>query len=165
MIVHRNWHAPAHTEIGRLRTGAHGSRSFTIRCSGRSSRRTSSRAGELDRWNLLCWRANIVFPSLRSQRSLGLITMSLSLAILFVGILHRNLLVHKVLAVHIGNGRIGGLEVGEGDEAITLGQIVVIPSNLESKLAFVNTRFLIDQAQGTLTLGKMTRLPNRLNVS
>jgi hypothetical protein len=74
-----------------------------------------------------------MFPSLCGQRSLGLITMSLSLAILLVGVLHRNLLVHKVLTVHIGNGRVGGLKVGKRDETITLGQIVVIPSNLESK--------------------------------
>jgi hypothetical protein len=62
-----------------------------------------------------------MFPGLRCQRSLRLITMSLSLAILFVGILHRNLLVHEILTVHIGNGRVGGLEIGEGDETVTLG--------------------------------------------
>jgi hypothetical protein len=57
--------------------------------------------------NLLCWWANIVFPSLRGQRSLGLITMSLSFTILLVGVLHRNLLVHEVLTVHIGDSGIG----------------------------------------------------------
>lgn len=72
-----------------------------------------------------------MFPSLRGQRSLGLITMSLSLAILFVRILHGNLLIHEVLAVHIGNCCVRGLEIGKGDESIALGQIVVIPSNLE----------------------------------
>ena len=62
-----------------------------------------------------------MFPCLRCQHSLRLITMSLSLTILFVGILHRNLLVHEILTVHIGNGRVGGLEIGEGDETVTLG--------------------------------------------
>jgi hypothetical protein len=73
-----------------------------------------------------------MFPSLRCQRSLGLITMSLSLAILLVGILYGNLLVHKVLVVHIGNGRVGGFKIGKGHEPITLGKIIVIPSNLYS---------------------------------
>jgi hypothetical protein len=106
-----------------------------------------------------------VFPSLRGQRSLGLITMSLSLAILFVGILHGNLLVHEVLAIHISNGSVGGLEIGKGDESITLGQIVVIPSNLDVKLALIPTLFLTVQTQGQLTLGRLTKLPKRLNVS
>jgi hypothetical protein len=54
-----------------------------------------------------------MFPSLRGQRSLGLITMSLSLAILLVGVLHRHLLVHEILTIHIGNGSVGGFEVGK----------------------------------------------------
>jgi len=51
--------------------------------------------------------------SLRCEHSLGLVTMSISLAVFLVGILNRNFLVHEVLAVHVGNGVVRSFEVGK----------------------------------------------------
>lgn len=59
--------------------------------------------------------------------------MALALAVLLVGILNGYLFVHQNLAVHVGDGRIGGFEVGEGNESVALGEAVVVASNLEKK--------------------------------
>ena len=56
--------------------------------------------------------------------------MSLAFPILLVRILHRNLFVHQVLAIHVGDGRVRGFEIGKRHKSVSLGQIVVITSNL-----------------------------------
>lgn len=71
-----------------------------------------------------------VFPRLGSQRSLGRISMSLPFAILLVGVLHRDFLVHHVLAVHMLNRLITALEIGETDKAVALAEIRIIPRDL-----------------------------------
>lgn len=59
--------------------------------------------------------------------------MSLALAVLLVGVLNGHLLVHQDLAIHVGDGGIGGFKVGEGNESVTLGEVVVVAGNLEKK--------------------------------
>jgi hypothetical protein len=57
---------------------------------------------------------------LSREHSLRLVTMSLTLAVLLVGVLHRDLFVHEVLTVHVGDGVVGRLEIGERHEPIAL---------------------------------------------
>lgn len=64
------------------------------------------------------------------EQPFGLVAMTLALPVLLVGVLNRNLLIHEILSVEIGNGFIRSLEVGEGHEAIALGQVGVISGNL-----------------------------------
>jgi hypothetical protein len=67
---------------------------------------------------------------LGGEHSFGLVAVALALAVLFVRVLHRDLLVHQVLAVHVGDGVVGSFKVGKGDEAVTFGEVVFIPSDL-----------------------------------
>lgn len=71
-----------------------------------------------------------MLAGLSGQHSLGLVTMSFSLAILLVGILYRDLFVHEVLATHVGDRSIRRLEITKGHESVALGQVVVISRNL-----------------------------------
>ncbi len=64
------------------------------------------------------------------EHALGLVTVSLALAVLLVGILNGDLLAHHVLAVHAGNGGVGGVKVAKGDEAVALGQAMLVAGNL-----------------------------------
>jgi hypothetical protein len=48
---------------------------------------------------------------LGSEHPFGRITMSVTLAIFLVGVLHGYLLIHEILAVHVGNCIIGSLKV------------------------------------------------------
>lgn len=57
--------------------------------------------------------------------------MALTLAVLLVGVLDGDFLVHEVLAVHVGNGGIRVFERGEGDEAVALGKIGLVASDLD----------------------------------
>lgn len=56
--------------------------------------------------------------------------MSLSLAVLLEGVLHRHLLAEDVLPVEVGNGSITALEVAVADEAKALARAAIFPSNL-----------------------------------
>jgi len=51
--------------------------------------------------------------------------VALALAVLLVGVLDADVLVHEVLAVHVRDGVIGGLEVGVGHEAVVLREAVL----------------------------------------
>lgn len=66
-------------------------------------------------------RLDTVLASFRREGTLGSVTMALTLAVLLVGVLDADLLVHEVLAVHVRNGIIRGLKRREGDEAVALG--------------------------------------------
>jgi len=83
-------------------------------------------------WQRLACRLNIVLARLRGKQSFGLVAMTLALAVLLVGVLDRDLLIHEILSVEIGNGFIRSLEVGEGHETITLGQVGIISGDLKS---------------------------------
>lgn len=48
--------------------------------------------------------------------------MSLALAVFLVCVLHRDVFVHEELPVHVGDGVVGGFEVGVGYESVALGQ-------------------------------------------
>lgn len=59
------------------------------------------------------------------------VTVAFALAVLLVGVLDGDFLVHEVLAVHVGDGVVGGFKGGKGDEAVTLAQVVFISGDLE----------------------------------
>jgi hypothetical protein len=69
------------------------------------------------------------FRLLRKQ-TLRLVSVTLALAVLLVRILHRNLLVHHVLVVHVLDGVVRGLEVGVRHKSIALGQHLFVPCDL-----------------------------------
>ena len=71
-----------------------------------------------------------MFSCLGRQHSLGLIAVSFTLTIFLVGVLNRNLLVHKILAVHVLDGFVGGLEIGERDETVPLGKVGIVAGDL-----------------------------------
>lgn len=82
------------------------------------------------RRHLLSFRQHIVFLRLASQHPLRLITVSLALAVLLVGVLHRDLLVREVLPVHVRNRVVGGFERGVRDEAVALGETGLVARDL-----------------------------------
>lgn len=65
-------------------------------------------------------RLDIVPLSLVCQSSLGLVSVSLSLPILLVGILNRDVFIHDILAVHVRDGGVGGFEIRIRDKSVTL---------------------------------------------
>ena len=67
---------------------------------------------------------------LLGEHTFCLVSMALSLPILLVRILDRDLLIHHELAVHTGNGAIRRFKVAIGDEAIALGQAVLVAGDL-----------------------------------
>jgi hypothetical protein len=81
-------------------------------------------------WKWLALWLDIVLAGLRSQHSLGFVAVSLALSVLFIGVLDRDLLVHKVLAVHASDCAVGGFKVCKRDEAVALGQIRIVSGNL-----------------------------------
>lgn len=56
--------------------------------------------------------------------------MPLAFAVFFIGVLHGYLLIHEILAVHIGYGFVGSFKIGERNEAIALGKICVVAGHL-----------------------------------
>jgi hypothetical protein len=71
-----------------------------------------------------------MLASLGCQHPFCLITMSLAFPILLVCILYRNLFVHQVLTIHVGDSRVRGFEIGKRNKSISLREIVVITGNL-----------------------------------
>jgi hypothetical protein len=69
-------------------------------------------------WQRLDGRRNSVSLGLFGEHTFGFVSVSLALAILFIGILDCDLLGHDVLIVHTGDGCIRGLKVAVGDETI-----------------------------------------------
>jgi hypothetical protein len=78
----------------------------------------------------LYWQLHIVYPRLGGEHSLSLITVPFSFAVFLVGVLHRNLLVHQILAVHVRDGVVRRFEFGKRNESVALGQVCIISSNL-----------------------------------
>ena len=72
-------------------------------------------------WQRLNSRRNSVSLCLFREQPLGFVSVSLALSVLLVRILYCDLLAHNVLVVHIGDGRIRGLEIAVRDEAVALG--------------------------------------------
>ena len=56
--------------------------------------------------------------------------MAFAFAILLVGILYTDLLIHEVLSAHVRDCIVGGLEVGVGDEAVAFGEVGLVASDL-----------------------------------
>lgn len=73
-----------------------------------------------------------MLPGLIGQHAFSLVSMSFSFAVFLVGVLDGDFLVHKVLAVHVGDRIIGGFEVGKGYEPVAFGEVVVVSSDLAS---------------------------------
>ena len=71
-----------------------------------------------------------MLAGLGGEHSFGLVAMSFAFAVFLVGVLHGDLLVHEILAVHIGDGRVGGLKVPERHEPVALGEVVIIARDL-----------------------------------
>jgi hypothetical protein len=65
---------------------------------------------------------DVVFFRLAGKLTLGGVAVALSFAVFFVCVLHADFFVHQVLAVHVGDGVVGGFEVGVGDEAVAFGE-------------------------------------------
>ena len=67
---------------------------------------------------------------LRSEHAFGFVTVALTFAIFLIGVLYTDFLVHKVLPAHVGDGVVGGLKVGIGDEAVAFGQVGLVAGDL-----------------------------------
>lgn len=80
---------------------------------------------ESGREDLLFWD-DVVLLALGSKLALGLVAVALALAVLLVGVLDGDGLAEEVLAVHSGHGSIASLEGVKTNEAIALGDVVVI---------------------------------------
>ena len=66
-----------------------------------------------------------------SEHSLCLISVAVAFAVLLVRVLYRDVLVHEVLVMHVGDCVVGGLEVRVGYEAVAFGEIGFVASDLE----------------------------------
>ena len=75
---------------------------------------------------------DIVLLRLSSQKSFCFIAMPLILSVFLVCILNRDLLVHKKLAVEVGNCIIGRFKIRERYESIPLREVGLVASDLES---------------------------------
>jgi hypothetical protein len=97
-------------------------------------------------WRKACWRngaehlpngdwgagrLDAVGFGLGGEHTLGLVAVTLTFAVLFVGVLDGDFFVHEVLAIHVCNGIVGGLEIGEGDETVAFGEVGFITGNLD----------------------------------
>jgi hypothetical protein len=86
--------------------------------------------GEQLRRHRLYWNLNTVFGCFGSKLTLSLITMTATFAVLLHGVLNSDFAVHEELSMHAGNRGISGFEGSIRDEAITLGQIGAVTSDL-----------------------------------
>ena len=59
--------------------------------------------------------------------------MAFALAVLLVGVLDGDVFVHEVLVVHVGDGVVGGFEVGVGDEAVAFGEVGFVAGDLKAR--------------------------------
>jgi hypothetical protein len=69
-------------------------------------------------WNLLDLRDNIVLLRLRGKHTFSIITMPLAFAVLLVGVLYADILVHEILAVHVGDSVVRSLESRVGHKSV-----------------------------------------------
>jgi hypothetical protein len=73
---------------------------------------------------------DVVFLGLGGEHAFCFVAMALAFAIFLISILHADVLVHKVLAVHVGDGIVGGFEGGVGDESVALGEAGLVARDL-----------------------------------
>lgn len=73
---------------------------------------------------------DVVLLGLGGQHALGVVAVSLALAVLLVGVLDADVLVHEELAVHVVDGVVAGLEGAVADEAVALAEPVVVAGDL-----------------------------------
>lgn len=81
-------------------------------------------------WRNLRLRPDVVLPRLRSQHPFCRITVPLAFTVLLVGVLNRNLLIHEILPVHVGDSSVRRLEIGKGHKTISFGHVLFISGNL-----------------------------------
>lgn len=81
-----------------------------------------------------------MFLGLRSQHTLSFVTVTFAFAVFLVGILHGDVFVHEVLAVHVRDGVVGGFEVGVGDESIAFREAGFISRDLGRRDQGAETR-------------------------
>lgn len=74
--------------------------------------------------------SDIVFLGLGREHTFRLVTVSLSLAVLLVGVLHGDVLVHKELPIHVVDGIVASFKGAVAHEAIALAQAVVVAGDL-----------------------------------
>jgi hypothetical protein len=97
------------------------------RCSGGSTKHGWARAdGDGSRSGLYA-----VGFCLCSEHSLCLIAVAVAFAVLLVGVLDRDVLIHEVLVMHVGDRVVGGLKVGVGYEPVAFGEIGFVAGDLE----------------------------------
>jgi hypothetical protein len=71
-----------------------------------------------------------MFPRLTGKHSLRFITMPLSLPILLISILNRNVFIHEILPVHVRDCVVRGFEGGVRDEAVAFGEPGLVARDL-----------------------------------
>lgn len=82
-------------------------------------------------------QVDVVLAGLGGEGALGLVAVPLALAVLLVRVLHRDLLVHEVLAVHVGDGVVARLEGAEADEAVAFAEVGVVAGDLVEAMLLV----------------------------
>lgn len=83
-----------------------------------------------ERWRHgLSLGSNVALFGLRGKLSLGFVSVSLALSILFEGVLHCDLVAEDILAVEIVNGGVAALKVTKADEAKSFASAVVVACN------------------------------------
>lgn len=83
-----------------------------------------------ERWRHgLSLGSNVALLGLRGKLSFGFVSVSLTLAVLFEGVLHRDLVAEDVLAVEILNGGVAALKVTKADETESFASAVVVARN------------------------------------
>ena len=105
----------------------------SIRRAGNAARSGRSlRGGCLEEvgWQGLHGGGHAVGLCLFREQTLCVVTVAGALAVLLVGVLHRDLLAHHVLAVHVRDGGVRGVEVGVGHEAVALGHVELVAGDL-----------------------------------
>lgn len=78
-----------------------------------------------------------MFDCLSGKHTFRLIAVALTLAVLFIGILYGYFLVHQILPIHVRYGFVRGVEGGKRNKAISLGQVRVVTSHLQSSARYL----------------------------
>lgn len=136
------------------------------RWNGRGSRRAEHRGRVADGdggWG----RLHAVSSGLRREHAFCLVAVAFSLAVLFVGVLHTDVLVHEVLVVHVGDGVVGGFEVGIADKAVAFGEVGFVAGDLRfvSEGLERGRRGRVWEEVRECTFGWAMRVPKRPKVS
>lgn len=64
------------------------------------------------------------------EHALCLVAVALAFAVFLEGVLDGDVLVHKVLVVHVGDGVVGGFEIAVRDEAVAFGEVGFVARDL-----------------------------------